>query len=229
MKPLVDCQLYAFLDAAYLAGRDPVELTRQLCDGGSDLVQLRAKAWAADRILRLAEVLQPLCQAAGVWLVVNDHPEIARAVGAPLCHLGQEDFFDRGWTHAADAFAGSTGTGLGLSTHSSAQAIRAQLAQPDYIAVGPVFATPTKPGRPAVTLDYVRWAAAQVRLPWFAIGGITGSNLDAVLEAGARRICVVSAILQAPDVVRACREFKERLARVSPADGLGPTGLTERI
>jgi thiamine-phosphate pyrophosphorylase len=185
------------------------------------LVQLRAKGWGADRILRLAEILKPICQAAGVWLVVNDYPGIAQAVGAPLCHLGQEDFFDRGWIRAADAFCGSIETGLGLSTHSAAQAERAQRAGPAYLAAGPVFATPTKPGRPAVTLDYVRWASARVRLPWFAIGGITEGNLESVLEAGARRICVVSAILQAPDVARACRRFRERLARVPLAADSG--------
>jgi thiamine-phosphate pyrophosphorylase len=100
---------------------------------------------------------------------------------------------------------------LGLSTHAPEQAQRALKAGPDYIAIGPVFATPTKPGRPAATLDYVRWAAANVRLPWFAIGGITLETLDAVLAAGATRICVVSAILNAPDVAKACREFRRRL------------------
>ena len=85
-------------------------------------------------------------------------------------------------------------------------------AGPDYVAIGPVFATLTKPGRPAVTLDYVRWAASQISIPWFAIGGITLSNLDEVLAAGAKQICVVSAILAAPDVTKACQAFKKRLA-----------------
>ena len=83
-----------------------------------------------------------------------------------------------------------------------------------YLAIGPVFATPTKPGRPGVTLDYVRWAAVNVDCPWFAIGGITLENIDSVLEAGARRICVVSAILNAPDVAHACQQFHKRLASV---------------
>jgi len=85
-------------------------------------------------------------------------------------------------------------------------------AGPDYLAIGPVFPTPTKLGRPAVTLEYVRWAAANLTLPWFAIGGITLSNLDDVLAAGATRVCVVSAILNADDPVKACLEFKKRLA-----------------
>lgn len=217
MRPLADCRLYAFVDAAYLRGRDPVELARQLCDGGADLVQLRAKDWPLDQVRRLAEGLLPVTQAAGVWLVINDHPDVAREVGAPLCHLGQEDFFGAGWTEVrqlpavALAAAAARPLGVGLSSHAPAQAVQAVAAGAAYVAVGPVFATPTKPGRPAVGLEYVRWAAAHLRQPWFAIGGISLSNLDAVLAAGARRICVVSAILNAPDVAEACRAFRRCL------------------
>lgn len=101
--------------------------------------------------------------------------------------------------------------GIGLSTHAPAQAERAVAAGPAYVAIGPVFATATKPGAAPVTLDYVRWAAANVTIPWFAIGGITLANLDQVLAAGARRICVVSALLLAADLVRACQAFRARL------------------
>jgi thiamine-phosphate pyrophosphorylase len=100
---------------------------------------------------------------------------------------------------------------LGLSTHAPEQARRALRAAPDYLAIGPVYGTPTKPGRTPVTLDYVRWAVANVDIPWFAIGGITLENLDDVLAAGATRICVVSAILNAPDIVQACQAFRRRL------------------
>ena len=92
-----------------------------------------------------------------------------------------------------------------------ALAQRAMAAGPDYIAIGPVFATGTKPTAQPVTLDYVRWAAANVTGPWFAIGGISLQTLPAVLAAGARRICVVSAILKAPDVAKACAEFRRKL------------------
>jgi thiamine-phosphate pyrophosphorylase len=211
MKPLSDCRLYTFVDTAYLNGRKPAELARQLCDGGSDLVQLRAKGRSADDVRRLAEELLPVTTAAGVWLVINDHPEIAREMGAPLCHLGQEDFFDAGFTQTSQLSTPHQPLPIGLSTHAPAQAERAIAADPAYIAIGPIFATPTKPGRPAVTLDYVRWAAANVRIPWFAIGGITLENLDAVLAAGATRICIVSAILNAPDVAKACQQFARRL------------------
>ena len=100
---------------------------------------------------------------------------------------------------------------LGLSTHAPAQAARALAAGPAYIAIGPVYATGTKPGARPVTLEYVRWAAANVKIPWFAIGGIHLGNLDEALQAGAERICVVSAILNAPDIAQACREFKKRM------------------
>ena len=211
MKPLGDCRLYTFVDTAYLNGRAPAEVARQLCDGGADLVQLRAKGATPDEVRRLAEVILPVTEKAGVGLVINDHPEVALEVGAPLCHLGQEDFFERGFAQAAQVTGCPKQVMLGLSTHEPAQAQRAMKAGPDYIAIGPVFATPTKPGRPAATLDYVRWAAANVSLPWFAIGGITLETLDAVLAAGATRVCVVSAILNAPDVEKACREFRRRL------------------
>ena len=211
MKPLADCLLYAFVDASYLDGRDPEVLCRQLCDGKVDLVQLRAKDWSANDIARLANRLAPVAADAGVRLVINDHPKIAAEVGAPTAHLGQEDFFDAGHRHIDEVKPGGSEIELGLSTHAPEQARRACDAGADYVAIGPVFATPTKPGRPAVTLDYVRWATANIDRPWFAIGGINLETLDDILAAGARRVCVVSAILRATDVTGACRKFKERL------------------
>lgn len=214
MKPLAACRLYTFVDAAYLHGRSPVAVAQQLCDGGSDLLQLRAKNASPEEIQRLAEALLPITERAGIGLVINDHPKIALNVGAPLCHLGQEDFYAAGYTVAAQVTGCPKQLLLGLSTHAPEQARRALRASPDYLAIGPIYPTPTKPGRPAVTLDYVRWAAAHLHLPWFAIGGINLTNLDAVLAAGARRICVVSAILNAPDPAKACQQFQARLASV---------------
>src|SRR5262249_36202593 len=100
---------------------------------------------------------------------------------------------------------------IGLSTHAPEQAIRAVGAGAHYVAIGPIFATGTKPNAKPVTLEYVRWASAHLKVPWFAIGGVNLSTLDEVLAAGARRVCVVSAILNAPDIAKACREFVERL------------------
>ncbi len=211
MKPIAECRLYAFVDAAYLRGRSPVDVCRALCEGGADLIQLRAKDWPREAILATALALAPLTRRAGVGLVINDHPDIARQTGAELCHLGQEDFFDAGHRHIGK-LRGDSPLAIGLSTHSPEQAGRALATGADYLAVGPVFATPTKPGRAPVTLEYVRWAAENIRVPWFAIGGITLENLDRVLAAGARRVAVVSALLNAPDIAGACRQFRDRLA-----------------
>jgi thiamine-phosphate pyrophosphorylase len=213
VKPLDQCFLYTFVDTAYLHGRDPADVARALCDGGSDLVQLRAKGLSGVEVRRLAEALLPITDRADVGLVINDHPGIAAELGAPFCHLGQEDFFDAGHTRRADLLPGGS-VQLGLSSHAPAQAEQAVRAGADYVAIGPVHATPTKPGARPVTLDYVRWAAEHLTVPWFAIGGINLETVDAVLGAGARRICVVSAILNAPDIAMACQTFRERLSSV---------------
>ncbi|HWF18868.1 MAG TPA: thiamine phosphate synthase [Verrucomicrobiae bacterium] len=213
MKPLSECRLYTFVDAAYLHGRAPEWIAQQLCDGGSDLIQLRAKNSSPDEIRKMAEAILPVTRRAGVGLVINDHPDIAQELGAELCHLGQEDFFDSGRKHVEELKNKSSKLQIGLSTHTPEQARRALAAEPDYIAIGPVYATGTKPTAKPVTLDYVRWAAANVTIPWFAIGGINLKNLDEVIEAGARRICVVSAILNATDVAKACEEFKKKLCK----------------
>jgi thiamine-phosphate pyrophosphorylase len=156
----------------------------------------------------MAEEILPITRAAGVGLVINDHLKIAEEVGADICHLGQEDFFDTGHVHVAEL---KTTVKIGLSTHAPVQAERALAAGANYIAIGPVYPTGTKPTAKAVTLDYVRWAAANVKVPWFAIGGIDLKNLDEVLAAGAQRICAVSAILKAKDVAGTCAEFKNRM------------------
>ncbi len=211
MKPLQESRLYTFVDTAYLHGRDPAQLAQQLCDGGSDIIQLRAKREPREEVRRLAELILPITRAAGVPLVINDHADLAQELGAECVHLGQEDFFDAGLTHRSQLSTLNSQQLLGLSSHAPEQGQRAVAASADYIAIGPVFATGTKPGRAPCTLDYVRWAAANVTVPWFAIGGITLENLDEVLAAGARRICVVSAILNAPDVATACQEFQRQL------------------
>jgi thiamine-phosphate pyrophosphorylase len=211
LKPFAACRLYGFVDTAYLEGRDPAVLARQLCDGGADVVQLRAKGMAEEEVARMVELILPVVTAAGAGFVLNDHWSLGCELGVPCVHLGQEDFFDAGFTRAADLQARGHRPFLGLSSHAPDQFERAVAAGADYVAVGPVFPTGTKPGRAAVTLDYVRWASLHARVPWFAIGGITLSNLDEVLGAGARRVCVVSAILRSPDVKAATRAFRDRL------------------
>jgi thiamine-phosphate pyrophosphorylase len=233
MKSLSECRLYAFVDTGYLHGRSPEILAQQLCDGGADIIQLRAKQSSQEEVRRLAKAIQSITHKADVPLVINDHLSIAREVGAEFCHLGQEDFAATGFSHVSEIRNPNTdihqsthppihssinpSVRIGLSTHSPQQAQSALKTGPDYIAVGPVYATATKPGAKPVTLKYVRWAAVNVSIPWFAIGGINLENLGDVLAAGARRICVVSAILSAQDPATACRAFKQRISSGSPS------------
>jgi thiamine-phosphate pyrophosphorylase len=211
MKSLAAAKLYTFVDTAYLRGRDPADIARQLCDGGSDLIQLRAKNHTPDQVRALAAAVKPVLDRAGVPLVINDFWEIALEVGAAMCHLGQEDFFDAGFQRASQLKTANARPLLGLSTHAPQQALRAIDAQPAYIAIGPIYSTATKPEAKPVTLDYVRWAKEHIKIPWFAIGGVNLKTLDAVLEAGASRVCVVSDILNAPDISKACKAFGDRL------------------
>ncbi|MGB7748966.1 MAG: thiamine phosphate synthase [Verrucomicrobiia bacterium] len=211
MKSLADCRLYTFVDTACLQGRAPELVAQQLCDGGADLIQLRAKTSTPDEIRRMAEAILPITRRTNVGLVINDHVDIADDLGVEFCHLGQEDFFDAGHKYVSQFKIQNSKLRIGLSTHSPKQAKRALAAGPDYIAIGPVYATGTKPTAKPVTLEYVRWAAVNVKIPWFAIGGINLGNLGDVLAAGATRVCVVSAILNAPDVAKACAEFRHRL------------------
>ena len=215
MRKISDCKLYTFVDTSYLIGRNSDKIAQQLCDGGSDMIQLRAKSEEKETIIRIAESILPITEKAGIPLVINDYPDIAKKVGAQFCHLGQEDFFDAGYK-TADELTGITKIiGLGLSSHSIEQAQRAVFAQPDYIAVGPVFPTATKPQAKPVTLELVKWASKNVMIPFFAIGGINLSNIDEVLSAGARRICVVSAILEKADIVSICKQFKKKIEQLS--------------
>ena len=211
MKPLADCKLYAFVDTAYLHGRAPEVVAQQLCDGGADLIQLRAKTCSLEEIRGMAEAIIPITRRANVGLVINDHLDIAREVGAEICHLGQADFFDAGHGHLSEIRKTNDEIQIGLSSHAPGQAERAVAAGADYVAIGPVYATGTKPTATPVTLEYVRWAAANVKIPWFAIGGINLQTLDDVLAAGAVRVCVVSAILNAANVAKACAEYRKRL------------------
>ena len=168
--------------------------------GGVDLVQLREKELPDGALLRVLEEARAVTRRLGVPLVVNDRPDLAVLVGADFVHVGQDDLPLR----AVRRF----GIPSGLSTHSREEVERAEA---DYIAVGPVFATPTKPGRRAVGLELVRHAAVRAPAPWFAIGGIDRTNVAEVVAAGARRIAVVRAIGDADDPESAARELRAAL------------------
>jgi thiamine-phosphate pyrophosphorylase len=156
--------------------------------GGVDIVQVRENTLADGALLGVLERARELTGRLGIPLVVNDRPDLARLVGADYVHLGQDDL-------PVDA-ARMFGIHVGQSTHAPAELAATEA---DYAGVGPVFDTPTKAGRPAVGLEYVRHAATHARVPWFAIGGIDETNVADVVAAGASRIAVVRAIGDAED------------------------------
>ena len=160
--------------------------------GGVDLFQLRDKDASDDELLTAAETARERCHAAGALFVLNDRPDLAAACGADGVHVGQDDVpVDRARKLVGDDAL------VGLSTHSMQQAQAGCRSGADYIAVGPVHATPTKEGRPAIGVEPLKYAAAHVSIPWFAIGGLDAGNVGAVVKAGARRIVVVRAIARA--------------------------------
>ncbi len=206
MPPLQDARLYGILDLGYTARRDALDVATDLIAGGVDLLQLRAKRETAATIQDLATALLPACREAAVPLIINDHPAVAAAAGADGLHLGQDDgaFPAPPSPHAELRI-------FGRSTHSLEQA-RAAAADPrtGYIGFGPLYATPTKPGRPAIGLDDIASAHAELPpgFPIFCIGGINHDTLPEVVAAGARRVVIVSALLRADDITGATRRAK---------------------
>ncbi|MBZ9749915.1 thiamine phosphate synthase [Deinococcus sp. HMF7604] len=177
-------------------------------DGGVEILQLRCKDWEARPYMALGARLADQAQARGVPLFINDRVDVAVACGADGVHLGQGDL-PPAWAHGL-----APGLLVGLSTHTAAQAGRALTQAPAYIAAGPVYATPTKPGRAAAGLAYLRQVAAlRPQVPWYAIGGIDACTLPGVLAAGARRVAVVRAVLDAPDPAQAAADLRAALRR----------------
>lgn len=174
--------------------------------GGVDVFQLREKDLSPQELLPKATEAVEICRELGALCIVNDWPQVALESGADGIHVGQEDM-------APAEVARIVGPDMlvGLSTHAPAEIDAASSASVDYIGVGPVHETPTKLGRPAVGTELVDYAAAHARRPFFAIGGIDAGNLDAVLAAGARRVCVLRAIAAAADPEAAARELRGRI------------------
>jgi thiamine-phosphate pyrophosphorylase len=172
---------------------------------GVDVVQIREKESEAGDVIRRGEVFRAAAERHGSLFMVNDRPDVALALEADGVHLGQNDLP----VEVAREILGPDAI-IGLSTHSQDQ-LNTAPADADYVCVGPVWETPTKPGRPAVGLELIRYAAEHERRPWFAIGGINAERLPAVVTAGARRIVVVRAVTEAPDPGAAVGELRKRL------------------
>lgn len=217
---LASARLYLCTDARKEQG-DFEDFVDAAFEGGVDIIQLRDKTLEAAEELEMLAVLRSVAQRHGRLWAVNDRADVASISGAPVFHIGQKDL---PLTAARTLLPNATG--IGLSTHTTEQ-IDAAVATSqgplglDYFCVGPVWATPTKPGRAAVGLDLVTYAAEAVKrsgdgvtLPWFAIGGIDLSNVEQVVKAGAGRIVVVRAITAAPDPTAAAKSLLEALDSV---------------
>ncbi len=195
-------------------GRDPEELLRPALRGGVDIVQLREKDADERDVVQAGRVFRRLCDAYDALFIVNDSPELAIACSADGVHLGQDDADP----HEVRRLIGRDAL-IGVSTHSPEQVAAAEAA--DYIAVGPVHATPTKPEYPPVGLELVHYAAENASAPFFAIGGIEPGNVEPVVDAGAARVAVVRAIRDAEDPGGAARELRDRIEQRLAAGARG--------
>jgi thiamine-phosphate pyrophosphorylase len=208
--PIARFRLYGFIDTAYLGKRDAGDVARELITGGVDILQVRAKK--SSHAQRVEIALKAVSAASGhdVPVIINDDIDAAFETEADGVHLGQEDWAALGGREERLQRLANMRI-VGLSTHSLEQALAAERDGADYIGVGPVFPTGTKPGVKPVGVELVRAVSARVTVPFFAIGGITLTNVSQVLEAGATRVAVVSAILEAPDIEKATARLKQRL------------------
>ena len=206
MSALADARLYGIVDLGYLSADTAQVAAEKLLEGGVDILQLRAKSVDKSVIAGLTGKVHALTKPLGVPLILNDYPELLRDVPAEGAHVGQDDMS----VAEARAAAGRPVI-IGKSTHSLAQARAAAEEGADYIGFGPLFATPTKPGRPSIGLQDIGAAHADVNIPIFCIGGIKNENLPEVLAAGAQRIVIVSGWLKADDIAAAVASARRTL------------------
>jgi len=207
MTSLHEGRLYGIIDLGYVERRDAARIVEQMVEGGVDLIQLRAKEKSISELMELSAELHEVTVKSFTPLIVNDYAEIARQVRAEGVHVGQDDDpIEIVRQKAAREIL------VGKSTHSLEQARAAQREGADYIGFGPIFATPTKPDYPAIGLKNIRRVHAEVNLPIFCIGGINIDNLQSVIDAGAKRVVMVSALLKAHNIVDYARCATDMLA-----------------
>jgi thiamine-phosphate pyrophosphorylase len=208
MRELRECRLYGIIDLSYIPRPgDCSSIAEQMVDGGVDLIQLRGKEKSIDELINLAAEIHEITARSDTPLIVNDHAEIAARVPVEGVHVGQDDdsiFFVR-QRAGRDLI-------VGKSTHSLAQAFAAQSEGADYIGFGPIFSTPTKPGYKPIWLGDIRQVHLDVAIPIFCIGGINIDNLQQVIDAGANRAVMVSALLKAHSIVDYARCATDMLA-----------------
>jgi thiamine-phosphate pyrophosphorylase len=207
MRPLHDCRLYAIMDLGYVERGNAARVVEQMIEGGVDLIQLRGKNKSIGELADLAAELHELAAESSTPVIVNDHAEIARRVPVEGVHVGQDDD-----TIEIVRQKAARDILIGKSTHSLEQARAAQAEGAGYIGFGPIFATPTKPDYVPIGLENIRRVHEEVNLPIFCIGGINIDNLQSVIDAGAKRVVLVSALLKARNIIDYARCVTDMLA-----------------
>ena len=207
MRVLSECRFYGIIDLGYVQESDITHVAERMIEGGVDLIQLRGKDKSLDVLAGYAARLHEITARSSTPLIVNDHAEIASRVPVEGVHVGQDDDS----IEVARRKAGRIVL-IGKSTHSLDQALAAQHEGADYIGFGPIFATPTKPDYAPIGLADIKRVHADVSLPIFCIGGINIGNLQSVIDAGAKRVVMVSALLKAHSIVDYARCATDMLA-----------------
>lgn len=187
-------------------GRSTIEVAQAMIQGGARIIQLREKECSIRRLHELALRLRRITAKAGVLLIINDHVDVALAVEADGVHLGQDDF--------PVVAARKLGPELliGASTHSLEQALQAERDGADYINIGPIFPTRTKEGADHfLGPEAIVEIGGEIRVPFTVMGGIKHSNIELVLEKGARRVAMVTGITQAGNIAETVRSLKEKI------------------
>ncbi len=202
--------LYGIFDLGYAKEAELETTCEAMCAGGVDVIQLRAKKYSLKTLRPIAARLRVVTREFGVGCVINDDPHLAAECEADAVHIGQEDGSIAKARHLSD------GCLVGRSTHSLEQAIQAEAEGADYIGFGPLFATPTKPEYAPIGTSSLAEVHRLLKLPIFCIGGIKLGNLPEVVAAGARRVVIVSGLLQAAD----CRSYAEQASQILSGTGM---------
>jgi len=206
VRSLADALLYAIIDLGYVSAENAPAILQKLIAGEIDIVQLRGKNRSLDELSALAEKL--LTTSANIPLIANDHAEIARRVEVQGVHVGQDDAtIEKVRAQIKRPIV------VGKSTHSIEQAVAAEREGADYIGFGPIFSTPTKPDYSPIGLAQIHEVHERVSIPIFCIGGIKSENLTQAIAAGAKRVVIVSGLLQAHNIAEYARACKKLLRR----------------
>ncbi len=202
----LDLSLYVISGQCFTPDRELLKVMEEALAGGATVIQLREKNMTVREMVEVGAKLQELARRHGATFIINDHIDVALAIDADGVHLGQDDLP----VSEARAKLGPKKI-IGLSTHSLEQALAASSLPLDYLGVGPVFTTPTKPDALPVGLELLEKVSRQLTVPFVAIGGIDETNLEQVFAVGARNVAVIRAVVAADDVVGAARRLKARI------------------